>query len=120
MKKKLGQSLNIIASIILILIISYIWIQNESIITKKFKEQTSTDVYIPLSMVDLTLLRNKPAISEFYLIISIMQFVSDTKNTELIAKELYTGYKADPYIKETIFFSRKCIAHKKRRSKDSK
>ncbi len=117
MREELSQRLNIIVSVFFILILSYIWIQTESKITKKFKEEASTNIYVPLSMTNLMLLRNEPAISEFYLITGIMQFVSDARNMELIAKELYTGYKADPYIKETIFFLGNVLPIKKDEAK---
>ncbi len=87
-----------------LIILGLIYIKSERILTNMYKEKEVEPLFLPLSMLDVVFLKNRPAISEFYLISAIMHFVSENRNTEFIAKELYSGYKADPYIKETVFF----------------
>ncbi len=98
------RKLSTIIIVFLLAILGFIYIKSEKALTNLYKEKEVEPLFLPISMLDVAFLKNRPAISEFYLISAIMHFVSENRDTEFIAKELYLGYKADPYIKETVFF----------------
>ncbi len=98
------KKLRLIIFFIFILALAFTYIESETEFTKHYNTEETTSLFLPLPLLKFIMLKNAPAIAEFYLISGIMQYVSENRNTPFIAKELYSGYKVDPYIKETIFF----------------
>lgn len=104
---------NFMGIFLISLIFALLSIESTKNLTELYRKRSTVPISIPLSVSKLIFLKNYPAIAEFYLISGIMHFVSKSKDTEFIAKELYNGYKADPYIKETIFFLGNVVPIKK-------
>ncbi len=111
------NSLRFTILIIIILLLTLVVIRSDANLANLYKTKKTTSMLLPLPLLELTMLKNGPAISEFYLISAIMHFVSENRNTKLIAQELYEGYKADPYIMETAFFLGNVLPIKKEDAK---
>ncbi len=113
MKNKVG----FIILIIVILLLAFTIIRSDINLANLYKTKKATSILLPLPLLELIMLKNDPAISEFYLISAIMHFVSENRDTKFIAQELYQGYKVDPYIIETAFFLGNVLPVKKEDAK---